>query len=354
IRNNGKGVAAIGSGVTVMGVRCATNSIPQAVSNGFAGVRWAAEHGAKVISLSWGSYSLPSQTEQEILKTCYDQGIILVAAAGNNHSTSPFYPAASPYVISVGATNSDKIHANEFSNYGKWVDILAPGGFIKRGNQKTNYSVMSTTFGLNQCYRLDSHDNSFAGQYYDGMFGTSMATPIAASLCGLLLSVDSTLDAPRMRELLASSAQILSENEAYVRDGSGLIDAFAAIKMLLASRPAPDPVRYTILPPKGVELTWDAPKGDNLPAVAHYRVYRNGSLVKDRLQETAFTDGDLRYGNYSYAVEAVFEDQSVSLKNGVDFAMPQYRLIDAVIAPDSTWGQVTGTGYYLDCDTAVL
>ncbi|MDE6308332.1 MAG: S8 family serine peptidase, partial [Bacteroidales bacterium] len=60
VRNNGIGVAAVGSGVTVMGVRCATNSVPGAVNNGFAGVRWAAEHGAKVISVSWGSYQQPT------------------------------------------------------------------------------------------------------------------------------------------------------------------------------------------------------------------------------------------------------------------------------------------------------
>ncbi|MDE5606898.1 MAG: S8 family serine peptidase, partial [Bacteroidales bacterium] len=326
VRNNGIGVAAVGSGVTVMGVRCATNSVPGAVSNGFAGVRWAAEHGAKVISMSWGSRSQPNETEAEILKSCYDKGIILIAAAGNEAISGWFYPAASPYVISVGSVNSDKKYSSTFSNYGKWVDILSPGGYLLRAGQLSQYSVLSTTFCTNQNYRL-SGDITFTGQYYDGFYGTSMATPVAASLCGLLLSVDSTLNTHQMRELLTSTAQIIDGNERYVRDNSGLIDAFAAVKRLLNSRrPMPTNFRYTVQPPKSIDLTWDAPKtaaGD--PQVAYYRVYRNGNLIKDNLTETTFKSDDLKNGDiYSYSVEAVYSDNSVSLRDGIDFCMPGY------------------------------
>lgn len=355
IRNNGIGIAAIGSGVTVMGVRCAINSVPGAVSNGFAGVRWAAEHGAKVISMSWGSNNLPSETEQELLKSCYDNGIILVAAAGNSRSSAWFFPAASPYVISVGSVDSDKKFSSDFSNYGKWVDILAPGGFVKRGGATTNFSVLSTTFCTNQEYRL-SGDMTFEGMYYDGMFGTSMATPVAASLCGLLLSVDSTLNTHTMRELLASTAQVIDDNAARVRDGSGLIDAFAAVKTLLADRrPMPTGFQYTVVPPQSVEITWNAPETEaDGPQVAYYRVYRNGALVQDRLTETAFSDGNLRENNYTYSVEAVYDDQSVSLRDGIDFYLPVYRNIGAEIIPDTAWGRVEGAGFYADGDTVEL
>ncbi len=355
VRHNGKGIAAIGSGVTVMGVRCATNAVPGAVSNGFGGVRWAAEHGADVISMSWGSNSQPSETEQELLKSCYENGIILVAAAGNSLSSAWFYPAASPYVISVGSVNSDKKFSKEFSNFGKWVDILAPGGFFYRGGSKSFYSILSTTFCTNQEYRLNG-DKTLEGMYYDGMFGTSMATPVAASLVGLLLSVDSTLNTHQMRELLASTAQVVAENASYVRDGSGVIDAFAAVKTLLADRrPSPTSFQYTIVPPKGMEMTWEAPKtAEGGPQVAYYRVYRNGTQIKDRLTETSFSDNDLRENNYTYSVEAVYDDNSVSLRDGIDFYLPVYRHIDATVAPDTTWGLVEGTGFYADGDTVEL
>ncbi|MDE7149770.1 MAG: S8 family serine peptidase [Bacteroidales bacterium] len=355
VRNNGLGIAAIGSGVTVMGVRCAINSVPGAVSNGFGGVRWAAEHGADVISMSWGSTNQPSETEQELLKSCYENGIILVAAAGNSMSAAWFFPAASPYVISVGSVDSDKKFSSGFSNYGKWVDILSPGGFVKRGGTTTNYSILSTTFCTNQDYRLNG-DPNFDGKYYDGMYGTSMATPVAASLCGLLLSVDSTLNTHTMRELLASTAQIIDDNAARVRDGSGLIDAFAAVKALLTDRrPMPSGFRYTVVPPKSLEMTWEAPETEaDGPQVAYYRVYRNGTQIKDRLTETAFSDDNLRDGNYTYSVEAVYDDNTVSLRAGIDFYLPVYRSVGVEIAPDTAWGRVEGAGFYADGDTAEL
>ncbi|MBD5389695.1 S8 family serine peptidase [bacterium] len=357
VRNNGIGVAAIGSGVTVMGVRCAINSVPGAVSNGFAGIRWAAEHGADVISISWGSTGMPTKTDDELLKTCYEQGIILVAAAGNNKSNAWFYPAASPYVISVGSVNSDKKYSSEFSNFGKWVDILSPGGFIMFGSTRSEYSVLSTTFCTNQGYRIKCNDNALEGLYYDGMYGTSMATPVAASLCGLLLSVDSTLNTHQMRELLASTAQIISGNERYVRDGSGLIDAFAAVKTLLADRrPMPTDFHYSLVLPQGMEMTWKAPQtATGGPQVAYYRVYRNGSLVKDNLTETAYSESALKSDeNYTYSVEAVYTDATVSMRDGIDFYLPVYRNIEVEIAPNPDWGTVSGAGYYQDRDTVVL
>ena len=357
VRNNGKGVAAIGSGVTVMGVRCATNNVPGSVSNGFAGIRWAAEHGADVISLSWGSYGEPTLTDQELIKTCYERGIILVAAAGNEARSTWFFPAASPYVISVGSVDSDKTYSSAFSNFGKWVDILSPGGFIKLGSTRTAYSVLSTTFCTNQSYRIKNNDNSLQGLYYDDMYGTSMATPVAASLCGLLLSVDSTLNTHQMRELLATTAQIISGNESRVRDHSGLIDAFAAVKALLTDRrPLPTNFHYTVTPPQSMEMTWDAPKTSaNDPQVAYYRIYRNGNLVKDNLTETAFSENGLKNDeNYTYSVEAVYTDQTVSLRDGIDFYLPFYRNIEVAISPNPDWGTVSGAGYYPNGDTVEL
>lgn len=353
IRNNGIGVAGMGSGVTLMGVSCASPNTPNSVTYSFQGVRWAAENGADIISMSWGSYQQPSETEQELLKSCYEKGIVLVAAAGNNWTNTPFYPAALPYVISVGSVNSDKNASTQFSNYGKWVDVLAPGGFRMMGNQQTNYSVLSTTFCTNQNYRIN-HDGSLEGQYYDGFYGTSMATPVAAGLCGLLLSVDSTLNTHTMRELLASSAQIIAGNASRVRDGSGLIDAFAAVKALLAARPAPTGFQFSIVPPKGMELSWNAPQAPAGLTVSHYRVYRNGTLVKDNLTETSFSDNGLSAGNYCYSVEAVYNDNSASLRDGVDFYLPTYREVKVEVLPDSNWGRVQGVGFYVDGDTAEL
>lgn len=355
VSGNGKGMYAVGSGVTLMGVRCAVDAVPGAVSNGFGGLRWAAEHGAKVISLSWGSNSEMSKTESELIKSCYNQGIILVAAAGNSTSSALFYPGASPYVISVGSVDSDKKYSDRFSNYGKWVDILSPGGFIKRGNSASNYSVLSTTFCTNQNYRIDG-DANFNGQYYDGMFGTSMATPVAASLVGLLVSVDSTLNTHQVRELLASTAQVVDGNAPRVRDGSGVIDALAAVTALKNSTHSrPTDFVCEVVPPKGMKMSWSAPAlKSGEAALSYYRIYKNGVLLKDRVTETSFSDDNLKEGNYTYSVEAVFEDEKTALRDGVDFYMPLYRHINAEVTPKPECGMVQGVGYYVNGDTAVL
>jgi subtilisin family serine protease len=96
-----------------------------------AGVSDAAKMGAGVISLSFGTVSrgdnplLGFEVLEEWLRSY--PGIVLVAAAGNNASSRPFWPAAFPWVVSVGALSVNESSRAPFSNYGTWVNVLAPG-----------------------------------------------------------------------------------------------------------------------------------------------------------------------------------------------------------------------------------
>lgn len=199
--NNSIGVASIGFSVKLMCVKSTSSS--SSVTNGYDGVVYAAVNRANVINMSWGGTG-SSITAQNVIDFAYAQGCILVAAAGNSDVNTPFYPAAYNNVISVAATTSSDTKAS-FSNYGNWVDVSAPGNNI--------YST--TVLGT-----------------YGNKSGTSMASPMVAGLCGLMLSLNPSLTQADITNCLLSTADnIDAMNPTYIGDlGSGRIDANAAMQ----------------------------------------------------------------------------------------------------------------------------
>jgi len=85
---------------------------------------YAKQAGAKVVNMSWGS-----ETDSDFMRTAMEvaakQGMILVAAAGNEPTGRPVYPAAYPVVIGVGGTTADGQPWDQ-SNYGSFVEVSAP------------------------------------------------------------------------------------------------------------------------------------------------------------------------------------------------------------------------------------
>lgn len=342
VRGNGVGIASIGSGVSLMGVSCpSTDASGLSVRNGFAGVTWAAEHGADVISLSWGGYSV-AETEREVIQSCIDQGIVIVAAAGNdNRADVPFYPADLPGVISVASVNSD-LGISSFSNSGDWVDVAAPGGFVVVNGNETSNCILSTTFCRSQSYRM-SGITVVNGEFYDGMYGTSMATPVVAGLCGLLLSVDSTLDSYSMREVLMSSAQALDASSGkHIRPGSGAIDASAAVDLLQGGFLAPrnfTAVRDGI----AVSLSWQAPALD-APADV-YQLFRDDVLIAET-QDSSFVDTVMDEGLCNYSVRALYGGrEDTTNRAAVDVYVPDLYEVAVSVSPEGC-GTVSGSGYY--------
>lgn len=93
-------------------------------SDTVAALNWAVEHDMHVASLSLGGTS-SSTTLANAVKNAYDNGVLIVAAAGNDGKNSVLYPAAYSQVIAVGATDSSNKKAS-FSNYGSKVELVAP------------------------------------------------------------------------------------------------------------------------------------------------------------------------------------------------------------------------------------
>lgn len=233
VNNNDIGIASIGGGVTLMGIRTANNY--GKMYDAALGVSWAVENGANVINMSYGSeYS--SQSEANAFQQYANQGIVLVASAGNEgHEGNPtIYPAGYPSVISVASIDGNG-KLSYFSQYGSTnADIAAPGGFISYratslGGEPTYPNILSTTY----CESYSLKYPSLIGTNYDGMQGTSMSSPMVAGLCGLLLSYDPTLTPVQIKSLLQQTASPLNPASPTDIGGNGYVNAFAALLSLL-------------------------------------------------------------------------------------------------------------------------
>ncbi|MEO8571864.1 MAG: S8 family serine peptidase, partial [Chloroflexota bacterium] len=119
--NNGLGGAGVCWGCQILPVKVLDAAGSGYTSDVASGITWAADHGARIINLSLGSASA-SSTLASAVTYAQDRGIVVVAAAGNDGSTTRFYPAAYPGVVAVGASTTSGTMIS-FSNRGTdWVD----------------------------------------------------------------------------------------------------------------------------------------------------------------------------------------------------------------------------------------
>lgn len=205
--NNGIGIASLGYGISILPIACSDSTMPGRVVSGYEGIIYAVDFGANVISLSWGGSNF-SNTGQKVIDYAISKNIVVVAAAGNDNDNIQKYPAAFNGVISVAATDDQDKKAN-FSNYGSWVDISAPG-----------VDIWSTVTG--------------SSQKYDYMSGTSMACPLVAGLCGLMLSQNSRLKVAELEKCLKSTADDISNSNPGFNGqlGVGRINAQKALQCI--------------------------------------------------------------------------------------------------------------------------
>lgn len=202
VADNGVGIAGVGFKSKLLFVKCTPDPYDNGIYTGYEGIVYAADHGAQVINCSWGG-SGGGQLGQDAIDYAISKGSLVVAAAGNNGSQINHYPSAFRGVLAVASSTSSDRKSN-FSNFGYWVDIIAPGS-----------SIYSTTFN-------DGYNS------YDG---TSMASPIVAGAAALVKAQFPNFTPMQVGEQLRVTADDINSLNNAFRDkiGKGRLNVYKAL-----------------------------------------------------------------------------------------------------------------------------
>jgi subtilisin family serine protease len=206
--NNGRGVAGYCWRCRVMPVRVSTagttfDPVPTAL-----GIRWAAEHGARVISIGFSDEGANTSADPQVaaaIAYAASRNVLVIASSGNTGNTLYTHPAADPGAYAVAGTDPfDALFP--WSTFGPWVPLAAPG---------CQWGVWARQGVFNGC-------------------GSSASAPAVAGIAGLILSVNPSLTPAQvvsaMRDTAAPVAGI----------AGGRVDAYKAL-LAVGGKPAPPP-----------------------------------------------------------------------------------------------------------------
>jgi hypothetical protein len=215
----GVAAAATGNGVGIAGVAGAARILPVKVLDASGagndadiadGIAWATDHGATVINLSLGGYG-SSPVLDAAIAYATSHNVVVVAAAGNDATDEPSYPAANTSVVAVSASDASG-HMALFSNYGDYIDVAAPG------------------------WDIVGPDYQVPGQY-DIESGTSFSSPIVAGVAALVRSTNPTMSAVQVAKRVIDTAADAGPDGRDRYFGAGVVNAWAAL-----GGPVVDPV----------------------------------------------------------------------------------------------------------------
>jgi subtilisin family serine protease len=324
--NDGVGIAGMCWRCRIMPVKVLSGTGHGTHSNIAAGVMWAVDHGADVINMSIAGLS-STILLGDAIAYAHRKGAVVVAAAGNAGSFRRTFPAAYPGVISVAATNRfDRLYS--WSNRGSWVTLAAPGCAYS-GKPRARWGWLC---------------------------GTSLSAPIVSGTLGLMKSVGPRLSRARLTSMLTANTA-----SARVSTGSGRLDAYRAMRSVLAvvpnpaptpkptatptpkptPSPTPKPTATPTPPPRG-EYEWRGSLASDdrwdrqrfyLRGHVHVRVAWSGTevlslwvanpagdVIAHEQGDSIYAEFDLRAGEYTFTVEQKDNDQvsyKVSIRYGI-------------------------------------
>ena len=207
VTNNRIGIAGVTWNCSVMPVRVGyyidPENAPIISTWAYRGIIYAADNGADIISLSWGSSSY-SQANQDVVNYAWSKGAVIVASAGNSDNDDPHYPSSYDNVVSVAGTIHDIDLRWVESSYGLDVDLCAPATQIVTTSPNNQYAIVR---------------------------GTSFSSPIVAGVAGLIKSLHPDWDNNRIVLQLLETADPIDDRNPRYRGllGRGRVNAYRAV-----------------------------------------------------------------------------------------------------------------------------
>ncbi|MEC9026074.1 MAG: S8 family serine peptidase, partial [Candidatus Neomarinimicrobiota bacterium] len=202
VTNNGVGVAAPGWKCKILPLKFSNDNSGSLSGDNAAAIIYAADMGATLTNNSYGGGGY-SNYDRDAFLYAYELGTLSLTSAGNSDENEPSYPAAYSNVLSVASTASGD-YKSGFSTYHLSVDISSPGSGILSAYPNNDYASAS---------------------------GTSMASPVAAGVAGLIKSNFPDLTASELAIRLSATADNIYDinPEYYLLLGSGRVNANSAV-----------------------------------------------------------------------------------------------------------------------------
>lgn len=321
--NNGAGSAGVAWSAEIMPVRISTPDGTAFMCTIANGIRWAADHGAKVVNNSYSGVA-GSATIRSAAQYLRNKGGVLVVSAGNTGSRLNHSP--SDVILVASATDSNDQRPS-WSSYGSYVDIAAPGVSIFTTSRGGGYSFVS---------------------------GTSFSSPIVAATAALMFSANNELTPADLDQLMLSTTTDLGAPGFDDFYGTGRVDAAAAVvaasSLISVDDQAPS---VTVISPNGGEVAGivpvDVEVSDNV-GVVRAELWVNGKkIVTDTLVPFAFAwdSTNLAQGDYTLTVHAFDAAGNHGVSQNVVVTVDNSSVIDdeapaiSISAPISG-GEVSG------------
>ncbi len=274
--NNGQGIVGIAPTVSILPVKVLNAQNSGTWADIAAGIIYAVDHGAKILNLSLGG-GAESQVLADAILYAAGSGALIVAAAGNNTSNAPFYPAYYAETIGVAATTATDLRWPS-SNYGTAIEVSAPGD-----------QIWSSTW------------TAASGNTYGYLSGTSMAAAHVSGLAALILSQNPALTAANVRTIIQESVLDLGDPGWDQFFGYGRIKVGFAVNL---------------------SQTWSAPTATPTatptPAPYAQRVNVGGTTFTDGQGQIWAADKAYATGSWGYSTAGTATSSTTAVVNTTD------------------------------------